>query len=65
MQNYTHVSYQTIYDELEKFYQYGQELTVNDQDNNSEVWQVAQNMIDTLETIKNRAVRLEKEYNKK
>lgn len=65
MKKYTNVSYQTIYDELEKFYKYGQELTVNDPDNNSEVWQVAQNMIDTLETIKNRAIRLEKEYNKK
>ena len=65
MKKYTFVSYKAIYDELEKFYQYGQELTVDEPDNNSEVWQVAQNMIDILEQIRYRAMRLEKEYNKK
>lgn len=60
----TTVNYQKIFEELKKFDKYGRELTAQDPDANSEVWQVASNMIEMLQTIKARAIRLEKAFNK-
>ena len=61
---YTRVSYKKIYDELAKFEKYGLELTKNEPDANSQVWQVAENFIDIANRIRIRAIRLEKEFNK-
>ena len=64
MKKYTKVNYKKLWDEIQKFQEYCLELTENEPDACSEVWQIAGGMANKLLNIKGRAIILEG-YNKK
>ncbi len=59
---YTSVSYKELSERIATFEKYCQELDNKQPDRCSQVWQIAQKMAERLQTIANRAIRLEKEF---
>jgi hypothetical protein len=61
---YTKVNYKKLWQEIENLDAYSNEITNNQPDECSEVWQIAVQMEKALAMIKQRASRKEQEFSK-